>query len=183
VQHIPPLFFSSTGLRLISLAALVITVSLFHISLLHAKSNPSTVNISGQNNWTCLSSHSKHNSEQAGDLTPAIDNHGDVFINEGYVSGGTICFMTNEKIEMDEHGHFFENCISKTTPNAGDDVVFNLTVTSDKTGAVKCESLINRLPGSDNNASENGSGAYVPCPVAGIAAIKFTSQLCAFNFT
>ncbi len=64
--------------------------------------------------WIYLVSHSEHNSEQVGDLTLAIDNHGEIFINDGHVCGGIINFMTKRKIQVKEASHFFGNFISDT---------------------------------------------------------------------
>jgi hypothetical protein len=64
--------------------------------------------------WLFLRSTSSHLNEQVGDITLAIDNRGEIFINEGHVCGGIIHFITHEKKAVKAASDFIQHFMSDT---------------------------------------------------------------------
>lgn len=66
--------------------------------------------------WIYLLSNSFYENPEIGDITLAIDSHGNEYYNEGHVCGGTIRFYHRSQtpLELTETIQFFENFTSDT---------------------------------------------------------------------
>ena len=66
--------------------------------------------------WIYLLSHSVYENPEIGDITLAIDSHGNEYYNEGHVCGGTIRFYHRSETPLELTGtiQFFENFTSDT---------------------------------------------------------------------
>ena len=66
--------------------------------------------------WIYLLSNSVYENPEIGDITLAIDSHGNEYYNEGHVCGGTIRFYHRSQtpLELTETIQFFENFTSDT---------------------------------------------------------------------
>jgi hypothetical protein len=64
--------------------------------------------------WVYIISNSMHNNDGVGDLTLAIDNQGNTYINEGHVCGGIIHFEIKVKTSVTSSHHFFKYFKSDT---------------------------------------------------------------------
>ena len=60
------------------------------------------------NEWIYLTSSSSHNNPEVGDITIAIDQDRQFYINEGHVCGGIVHFRTETKIDLKTSKQFFE---------------------------------------------------------------------------
>jgi hypothetical protein len=81
--------------------------------------------------WIYLVSTSSHDTEQVGDLTLAIDNHGKIYLNEGHICGGIIHFIINDKIAVKAASDFIQHFISDT-----DDIGWKNLYTNNTTSIV-----------------------------------------------
>ena len=66
--------------------------------------------------WIYLLSHSVYENPEIGDITLAIDSHGNEYYNEGHMCGGTIRFYHRSQtaLELSETIQFFEHFTSDT---------------------------------------------------------------------
>jgi hypothetical protein len=65
--------------------------------------------------WIYFITHSAHNNPKVGDITLAIDNSKNIFMNEGHVCGGYVSFRALNFKEINSVSDFFQyfNCGDK----------------------------------------------------------------------
>lgn len=64
--------------------------------------------------WIHFVSISSHYNKEVGDATLAIDNTGNIYINDGHVCGGIIHFENYNAKELQTSLQFFQNFVSDT---------------------------------------------------------------------